>query len=167
VRDRSIPRYSPRGRHVKRSSRGREYWSACAHRSRPEGEAGFRTRGCECRRRCYSCTHAPVAQLDRASVFGTEGCRFESYRAYFHQNTTANARTAVNLGIERTTTSERSIPCSRTEATPSDAERHPVPNPATAHSLPADLGSIVNAWADLPPGDPASDAGNHAISAGG
>ena len=25
---------------------------------------------------------APVAQLDSASVFGTEGCRFESYRAY-------------------------------------------------------------------------------------
>ena len=25
--------------------------------------------------------HAPVAQLDSASVFGTEGCRFESYRA--------------------------------------------------------------------------------------
>ncbi len=27
--------------------------------------------------------HAPVAQLDSASVFGTEGCRFESYRACF------------------------------------------------------------------------------------
>ncbi len=26
--------------------------------------------------------HASVAQLDRASVFGTEGCRFESCRAY-------------------------------------------------------------------------------------
>ena len=26
---------------------------------------------------------APVAQLDSASVFGTEGCRFESYRACF------------------------------------------------------------------------------------
>ena len=26
---------------------------------------------------------APVAQLDSASVFGTEGCRFESCRAYF------------------------------------------------------------------------------------
>jgi hypothetical protein len=26
---------------------------------------------------------ASVAQLDRASVFGTEGCRFESCRAYF------------------------------------------------------------------------------------
>ena len=26
-------------------------------------------------------TRAPVAQLDSASVFGTEGCRFESYRA--------------------------------------------------------------------------------------
>ena len=25
--------------------------------------------------------HAPVAQLDRASVYGTEGCRFESCRA--------------------------------------------------------------------------------------
>ena len=27
--------------------------------------------------------HAPVAQLDSASVFGTEGCRFESCRACF------------------------------------------------------------------------------------
>ncbi len=26
--------------------------------------------------------HAPVAQLDSASVFGTEGYRFESCRAY-------------------------------------------------------------------------------------
>ena len=26
--------------------------------------------------------HAPVAQLDRASVFGTEGCRFEPYRVH-------------------------------------------------------------------------------------
>jgi hypothetical protein len=26
--------------------------------------------------------HAPVAQLDSASVFGTEGCRFESCRVY-------------------------------------------------------------------------------------
>ena len=25
---------------------------------------------------------APVAQLDRASVYGTEGYRFESYRVY-------------------------------------------------------------------------------------
>ena len=30
-----------------------------------------------------SSRHAPVAQLDSASVFGTEGCRFESCRAYF------------------------------------------------------------------------------------
>jgi hypothetical protein len=29
--------------------------------------------------------HAPVAQLDRASVYGTEGYRFESYRVYFTQ----------------------------------------------------------------------------------
>ena len=28
---------------------------------------------------------APVAQLDRASVFGTEGCRFESCRAYLRR----------------------------------------------------------------------------------
>ena len=27
--------------------------------------------------------NAPVAQLDSASVFGTEGCRFESCRVYF------------------------------------------------------------------------------------
>ena len=26
--------------------------------------------------------YAPVAQLDRASVFGTEGCRFEPYRVH-------------------------------------------------------------------------------------
>ena len=26
---------------------------------------------------------APVAQLDSASVFGTEGCRFESYRVCY------------------------------------------------------------------------------------
>ena len=33
--------------------------------------------------------NAPVAQLDSASVFGTEGYRFESYRVYFqcHQQT--------------------------------------------------------------------------------
>ena len=29
-----------------------------------------------------SASNAPVAQLDRASVFGTEGCRFESCRVY-------------------------------------------------------------------------------------
>ena len=28
-------------------------------------------------------SHAPVAQLDSASVFGTEGWGFESLRAYF------------------------------------------------------------------------------------
>jgi hypothetical protein len=28
-------------------------------------------------------SQAPVAQLDRASVFGTEGCRFESYRVRY------------------------------------------------------------------------------------
>ena len=31
----------------------------------------------------YHPVHASVAQLDRASVFGTEGCRFESCRAYW------------------------------------------------------------------------------------
>ena len=30
----------------------------------------------------YDPSHAPVAQLDRASVFGTEGWGFESLRAY-------------------------------------------------------------------------------------
>jgi hypothetical protein len=30
--------------------------------------------------------HAPVAQLDSASVFGTEGYRFESCRVYLAQN---------------------------------------------------------------------------------
>lgn len=34
-------------------------------------------------RRGHPDSHAPVAQLDSASVFGTEGCRFESCRAYF------------------------------------------------------------------------------------
>src|SRR3954454_3430173 len=32
-------------------------------------------------RRLHSCIAAPVAQLDRASVYGTEGQRFESSRA--------------------------------------------------------------------------------------
>ena len=32
---------------------------------------------------CYAVNgHAPVAQLDRASASGAEGCRFEPYRAY-------------------------------------------------------------------------------------
>src|SRR4051812_23441306 len=34
-------------------------------------------------RRLHSCGAAPVAQLDRASVYGTEGQRFESSRARF------------------------------------------------------------------------------------
>src|SRR4051794_5953829 len=34
-------------------------------------------------RRLHSCIAAPVAQLDRASVYGTEGQRFESSRARF------------------------------------------------------------------------------------
>lgn len=33
---------------------------------------------------------APVAQLDSASVFGTEGCRFESCRAYLLLRTSAH-----------------------------------------------------------------------------
>ena len=32
---------------------------------------------------CYTNAHASVAQLDRASVFGTEGWGFESLRAYW------------------------------------------------------------------------------------
>jgi hypothetical protein len=34
---------------------------------------------------------APVAQLDRASVYGTEGCWFESSRVYILQGLTATA----------------------------------------------------------------------------
>src|SRR3954452_709169 len=34
-------------------------------------------------RRLHSCIAAPVAQLDRASVYGTEGQRVESSRARF------------------------------------------------------------------------------------
>src|SRR5437868_15254880 len=35
------------------------------------------------------CPHAPVAQLDRASVYGTEGREFESLRARFRSPATA------------------------------------------------------------------------------
>jgi hypothetical protein len=72
------------------------------------------------------------------------------------QQATEHARTAVNQGIERSTTSERSIPCSRTEATEKEAERPPVtPEFTPSHcvvvpeALPADLRFIVDAWADL------------------
>ena len=34
---------------------------------------------------CYTDVYASVAQLDRASVFGTEGWGFESLRAYYVQ----------------------------------------------------------------------------------
>ena len=40
---------------------------------------------------------APVAQLDSASVFGTEGCRFESYRACF----AGHQQTPTALGVRR------------------------------------------------------------------
>ncbi len=40
---------------------------------------------------------APVAQLDSASVFGTEGCRFESYRACFAEY----RQTPTALGVRR------------------------------------------------------------------
>jgi hypothetical protein len=72
------------------------------------------------------------------------------------QGTTEHARTAVNQGIERSTTSERSIPCSRTDTTENDAERPPVtPEFTPSHcvvvpdSLPDDLQSIVDAWDDV------------------
>jgi hypothetical protein len=73
------------------------------------------------------------------------------------QGTTGHARTTVNQGIERSTTSERSIPCSRTDATENDAES-PLVTPQITPShcvvvpeqLPADLRFIVDAWADLP-----------------
>jgi hypothetical protein len=34
----------------------------------------------------YDCCDAPVAQLDRASVFGTEGWEFEPLRAYWERH---------------------------------------------------------------------------------
>jgi hypothetical protein len=40
---------------------------------------------------CRLASFAPVAQLDSASVFGTEGCRFESCRVYSSHST--------NLGL--------------------------------------------------------------------
>src|SRR4051812_45055256 len=44
-------------------------------------------------RRLHSCIAAPVAQLDRASVYGTEGQRFESSRArWFTRTSGARAR---------------------------------------------------------------------------
>ena len=44
-------------------------------------------------------THASVAQLDSASVFGTEGCWFESSRAYLSHP--ANFRLPASSQIER------------------------------------------------------------------
>ena len=73
------------------------------------------------------------------------------------QGTTEHARTAVNQGIERSTTSERSIPCSRTDATENDAESPLVtPQITPSHcivvpdALPSELRFIVDAWTDLP-----------------
>jgi hypothetical protein len=73
------------------------------------------------------------------------------------QQATEHARTAVNQGIERSTTSERSIPCSRTDTTENDLARPPVtPQITPSHgvvvpeALPADLRFIVDAWAELP-----------------
>jgi hypothetical protein len=76
------------------------------------------------------------------------------------QGTTEHARSAVNQGIDRSTTSKRSIPRSRTDTTENDTERprvtpqittHPLPAPEVAPSaLPADLQFIVDAWTELP-----------------
>ena len=41
--------------------------------------------------------HAPVAQLDRASVYGTEGREFESLRARYKRP--ANARFSCLIGV--------------------------------------------------------------------
>ena len=38
---------------------------------------------------------APVAQLDRASVFGTEGWGFESLRAYYNANSLDTRRNSL------------------------------------------------------------------------
>jgi hypothetical protein len=72
------------------------------------------------------------------------------------QGTTEHARTAVNQGIDRSTTSERSIPRSRTDTTENDAERPRVtPQITPSHrvvvseALPADLQFIVDAWTEL------------------
>jgi hypothetical protein len=73
------------------------------------------------------------------------------------QQATEDATTAVNQGIGRSTASERSIPCSRTDTTENDAERPPVTLQITPshcvvvpESLPADLQFIVDASAELP-----------------
>jgi hypothetical protein len=73
------------------------------------------------------------------------------------QQATEHARTAVNQGIERSTTSGRSIPCSRTEANGSEPERTPnTPQITPSHlvvvpeQLPDDLQFIVDAWTELP-----------------
>src|SRR3954467_14890442 len=48
-------------------------------------------------RRLHSCIAAPVAQLDRASVYGTEGQRFESSRARSNSRIAAVPFTRRNL----------------------------------------------------------------------
>ncbi len=53
------------------------------------------------RRRRPLAADAPVAQLDSASVFGTEGCRFESCRAY--------SCPSKHLGRSRSRSSDRSL----------------------------------------------------------
>ena len=54
-------------------------------------------------------SQAPVAQLDSASVFGTEGCRFESYRVYFTKVNSAEL-------LIRLCSSRAAAPAQRTEA---------------------------------------------------
>ena len=42
----------------------------------------------------------PVAQLDRASVFGTEGWGFESLRVYSRQQPTPTVKARLQQGLE-------------------------------------------------------------------
>jgi hypothetical protein len=76
------------------------------------------------------------------------------------QGATEDARTASFQVVSTPSTSQHSIPPSRTDTTENDAERprvtpqittHPQPAPEVAPSaLPADLQFIVDAWSELP-----------------
>src|ERR671926_369484 len=57
--------------------------------------------------------HAPVAQLDRASVYGTEGQRFESSRARWKDPATASLSCAGESYAARTVTAFRRHPRAR------------------------------------------------------
>src|SRR4051812_42981438 len=69
---------------------------------------------------------APVAQLDRASVYGTEGYWFESSRVYSRQSTTQGGRMRPDRLFywpNPPLTLTHPIPSSRQDATESDSKR--------------------------------------------